>query len=336
MKKFKYFLKRLFKIDYHRFFYTFKKIKAESNRSTAYLLFDMLVCAIKYNAGYMDYKIAQMYKLNSKQRETVITRGISNDIVRRMNPKDKWYIFDNKALFNSTFKENIQRKWLVINTETSYEDFCNFTNGLNSFIYKPLEGSSGQGIQKYSESDWKENTQTFLSNLQLKGSAIIEELVVQHPILAALNASSVNTIRVATLLGDKQEGIVYAFIRIGNGSVMDNVDCGGMAARVDLESGTILTVGADKAGNVFEYHPTTHKRIIGVTIPFWKETKLLCMQAAKKVPEMRFIAWDVAITEKGPVFIEGNSFPSHAIPQFSAHYPDGIGILQEFQKFIDI
>ena len=42
----------------------------------------------------------------------------------------------------------------------------------------------------------------------------------------------------------------------------------------------------------------------------------------------------VAITENGPTFIEGNSFPSHAVPQFAAHYPDGIGILPEFRKFI--
>ncbi len=39
---------------------------------------------------------------------------------------------------------------------------------------------------------------------------------------------------------------------------------------------------------------------------------------------------------KGPVFIEGNSFPSHAVPQFAAHYPDGIGIMREFRQFIDI
>ena len=56
---------------------------------------------------------------------------------------------------------------------------------------------------------------------------------------------------------------------------------------------------------------------------------------AEKFPEMRYVAWDVAITPDGPTFIEGNSFPSHAVPQFAAHYPDGIGILPEFRKFID-
>ena len=68
----------------------------------------------------------------------------------------------------------------------------------------------------------------------------------------------------------------------------------------------------------------------------WEEAKAMCMAAARKVPQMRFIAWDVAITENGPTFIEGNSFPSHAIPQFAAHYPDGIGILPEFEKFMDL
>ena len=79
----------------------------------------------------------------------------------------------------------------------------------------------------------------------------------------------------------------------------------------------------------------TDTSIIGFEIPFWKEAKDMCLKAAEKFPEMRFIAWDVAITPNGPTFIEGNSFPSHAIPQFAAHYPDGIGILPEFRKFID-
>ena len=111
---------------------------------------------------------------------------------------------------------------------------------------------------------------------------------------------------------------------------MDNVDCGGMASRIDLETGRLLTVGADKQGNTFIKHPMTDTSIIGFQIPFWKEANQMCMEAAQKIPQMRFIAWDVA------TFIEGNSFPSHAIPQFAAHYPDGIGILPEFEKFIDL
>ena len=105
---------------------------------------------------------------------------------------------------------------------------------------------------------------------------------------------------------------------------------------IDLESGKLLTVGADKAGNTYTKHPITGTDIIGFTIPYWEEAKKMCLDAAQKVPQMRFVAWDVAITPNGPTFIEGNSFPSHAVPQFAAHYPDGIGILPEFRKFIDV
>ena len=61
----------------------------------------------------------------------------------------------------------------------------------------------------------------------------------------------------------------------------------------------------------------------------------MCLDAMRVVPQVRYVAWS-ALTEKGPRFIEGNSFPSHAVPQFAAHYPDGIGILPEFRKFIDV
>lgn len=159
--------------------------------------------------------------------------------------------------------------------------------------------------------------------------------MVQHEALSALCPTSVNTLRIATLLGDKQEGIVYAYIRIGNGNVVDNVDQGGMAAPIDLESGRISAVGADKKGNRFETHPMTGLTIPGTEIPYWQEAKEMALAAMRVIPQVRFIAWDVAITPDGPVFIEGNSFPSHAIPQFAAHYPDGIGILPRFRAFID-
>jgi len=336
MSRLTYFFKRLVKMDWKAMWATTGLLKQRSGKGRLWLMADMLKCAVKYNAGYIDYKIAQMYKLNEQQRKTVITRGISNTIVRRMNDKAYWHFFDDKTQFNELFKEWIPRKWLLINEETKAEDIAAITAGETQLIGKPLEGSSGQGIERFTDADWSDGPEAFLQLLKEKNIGILEEIVKQHEAMASLCATSVNTCRIATLLGDKQQGIVYAFLRIGNGKVVDNVDCGGMAARIDLDSGTLLTVGADKQGNTFEKHPKTGTPIVGFTIPYWEEAKAMCLEAAKKVPQMRFVAWDVAITPDGPTFIEGNSFPSHAIPQFAAHYPDGIGILPEFRKFMDI
>ena len=336
MSRLQFFWHRLVRMDWKAMWKTTGLLKKRSGKSRIWLLADMLKCAVKYNAGYMDYKIAQMYKLNDEQRKTVITRGISNEIVRRMNPKGYWHFFDDKAQFNELFREFIPRKWILTNEDTDTEELYALCRNSTQLIWKPLEGSSGQGIKKYTPDDWKDGPEAFLAKMNADGKGILEEMVIQHPKMASLCPTSVNTCRIATLLGDKQQGIVYAFLRIGNGKVMDNVDCGGMAARIDLDTGRLLTVGADKQGNTFIKHPITNTSIIGFTIPYWEEAKAMCLKAAEKVPEMRFIAWDVAITENGPTFIEGNSFPSHAVPQFAAHYPDGIGILPEFRKFIDI
>lgn len=120
--------------------------------------------------------------------------------------------------------------------------------------------------------------------LKAAGIGIVEDKVIQHEAIAALCPTSVNTIRVATLLGDKKEGIVYAYIRIGNGKVMDNVDCGGMAAPINLDTGVISGVGANKAGETYEFHPMTGKRIPGTQIPYWEEVKAMCLKAMHVVP----------------------------------------------------
>ncbi len=336
MSKLSFFFKRLARMDWKAMWQTTALLKERSGKSRLWLLCDMLHCALKYNAGYVDYRIAQFYRLNDAQRRTQITRGLSNTIVRRMNDKAYWYLFDDKSTFNNLFKDEVGRGWLKIADDTTLEDFKAFLRQYPDIIAKPLEGSSGVGIERFTSERWQGREEAFLQELKDKQIGIIEERVIQHPKMMEMCPTSVNTIRIATLLGDKKQGIVYAFLRIGTGNVMDNVDQGGMAARVDLASGKLLTVGADKKGNTYTEHPITHTPIIGFEIPYFEEAKAMCLKSAQKVPQMRFVAWDVAITEKGPVFIEGNSFPSHAVPQFAAHYPDGIGIMREFREFIDI
>ena len=328
-------LDRLTKMDYKRMWSVTATVSERSGISRPRLMLDMLVCAAKYNAGYMDYMIARMWEQNDAQRRTVLTRGINNQIVRRMNDKADWHAFDDKAAFNRAFSKWITRDWMEADGSTSIDALQTFLKGKQTVFVKPLEGSSGQGIEKYTAPDWTD-MDAFASKVRAVGRSVIEEGIVQHPRMAELNPGSVNTVRISTLIGDKKEGIVYAFLRIGNGKIMDNVDCGGMAARVDLISGKLLTVAADKAGNTYTKHPITGMEIIGFQLPCFEEAKAMCLEAMRMVPSMRYVAWDVALTEQGPTLIEGNSFPSHAVPQFAAHYPDKIGILPEFRAFIDI
>ena len=334
MSRFSYMMKRAMKMDYGAMVKTANMLHKKTGKSRVWLLADMTKCAARYNAGYIDYKIAEMYRLNDAQRATQITRGISNSIVARMNDKKFWHFFDNKTEFNQLFARQVGRGWLNL-LEASEEDFAKFLEGRGDIICKPIDGSSGQGILKCTPEEYADPAALY-QRLRAAGIGIVEDKVIQHPAIAALCPTSVNTIRVATMLGDKKEGIVYAYIRIGNGKVMDNVDCGGMAAPVDIETGVITGVGANKAGETYEIHPMTGTKIPGTQIPYWEDVKKMCLDAMHVVPQVRFVAWDVAITENGPVFIEGNSFPSHAIPQFAAHFPDGIGILPRFEEFIDL
>jgi len=336
MPNVKFLVRRAMGMDWKQMYATAKALSApdKAGRSVPWLFQDMLQSAVKYGAGYMDYKIAEMYRLSDAQRRTVITRAVSNSIVARMNDKADWHFFDNKDEFNTLFARYLRRDWLDVR-KTDAAGLAAWLEGRGPVIGKPMDGSSGRGVEKFTPDDWV-NVPAFFETLKAKGLGLLEDCVVQHPDMAALCPTSVNTIRIATLLGDKRQGIVYAYLRIGNGKVMDNVDCGGMAAPVDLETGKLSSVGADKKGNRYEKHPMTGTTIPGFRIPHWEEAKRMALEAAQVKPRVRFVAWDVAVTAEGPVFIEGNSFPSHAIPQFAAHFPDGIGILPRFREFIDV
>lgn len=69
MGRLSYFFKRLVKMDWKAMWKTTGLLKERSGKSRLWLMADMLRCADpKYNAGYIDYKIAQMYRLNDAQR----------------------------------------------------------------------------------------------------------------------------------------------------------------------------------------------------------------------------------------------------------------------------
>lgn len=137
---------------------------------------------------------------------------------------------------------------------------------------------------------------------------LIEEFVEQHPFLSQLNPTSVNTIRIYTLV--KKDGsctILSASIRVGGkGAEVDNYHSGGCGYPIDIETGIIYQPGTDIKGNSRIFHPSTGVKMVGLEIPNWNGLKQFVSEAMKVIPETRLIAWDVAVLQDGFEMIEGN------------------------------
>ena len=329
---FVYAVKRVFKMDLSRVGKDIERVSKKSGKSKAFVFFDMLWCGIRYGAGPLDYDLFEFYNLTSAQRKTYVTRGTNNALVRKYNSKDMWHVFDNKNEFNCIFKDFIHRDWLVTGDMTK-SDFEKFTSGKKEFIYKPIDGTCGRGIEKISLENTVANE--MFDMLKCKPVGIIEEVVIQNSLLSAVYPLAINTIRVVTILKDGDVTPVFAFWRIGNnGKFVDNLNSGGMAAMLDIKNGTVTLPAADKKGVTYEYHPATGKKIVGFKIPMWDEIISTVCRAAKVLPQVGYVGWDVALSENSIQIIEGNCFPGHDILQLPAYTPDKIGLMPRVKKFL--
>ena len=333
------------------------------------IFLDVIWCGFRYGAGYTDYDVIGFYKLSHKQRVTMITRGKNDKIVKKLNKREYWHLFNNKNEFNEMFSKYIGREWLFLNDdENDLQKFREFVSKHPLFFAKPNDGQCGKGIQKIDivniDSILKENgisiefestkgeytkemllsdagklydkkTDALYNFLKQNELYLLEEPINQHDEMLRLNNSSVNTIRLVTVMNDKDEvSFMASFIRIGNGvNVVDNFNSGGMTSRVDIETGKIIEDAINKEGKIFAEHPLTKTKIEGFQIPCFEEAKNMVIDACKMSKNVRYIGWDVAITNNGPILVEGNQFPGHDIYQVAEKIgKDDLGVWPKFKK----
>lgn len=333
MKKIKFIIARLTDMNYKKMHQTITKVKKVSNKFRIVIFFDMLYCAFKYGAGYTDYYAFGMYDLNKNQRETILTRTKNNNLVAKFNPKEYWHFFDNKNEFNEKFNCYLKRKWLYLENINGKE-FEEWVGDLDKIIAKPNNDSGGHGIELLYKKDFK-NTLDMFNYLKEKNLLLVEEVIKQHKALNKVYPNSVNTLRIITLKHNDKVHFITAFLRVGNNnSFVDNTSSGGMLTMIDLNRGVTLFPGCDSDMNVYYNHPTTKIKLEGIEIPYFNESKDLVEKLAYVVPEINYIAWDIAITDDGPVIVEGNPYPGYYY-QFPIHTPNKIGIMPVFEKIIN-
>ena len=329
MGNIKYIFKRLKTMDKKAMFEKIDSIHEKTGKSKLYLLFDMQRCARKYGAGYMDYDLFEMYNLTPEQRDTYITRGRNNEIVAKYNDKSYFHLFENKNEFNELFKDYIKREWINVK-DTPKEDVVAFMQRHPVFMAKPVDGGCGHGIEKIDTSEYSSLDEVYNKLVEGNNNFELEEVIKQHPAVSAIYPDAINTVRVVTILKDGVAHVICAYFRIGNGKFVDNFNSGGMVAPVNEVTGEVIDRAIDKKKNLYETHPQTGAKIKGFKFPDWDKAIAMCKEAAKVLPQMGYIGWDVCFTPDGPIFVEGNEFPGHDIYQLPEHTPDKIGMMPKF------
>ena len=330
MGKLGYLFSRVRNMHYRQMLEKAAIVRERTGRNRLAILIDMAWCGWRYQAGYMDYLVFEMYNLTGAKRATYVTRGENNRLVGRLNRRESWVLVEDKARFNTIFAEFMHRQWCDLRS-CGLAELAQLVEQCDRLVVKPLDLTCGKGIE-FIDTDGIENVEALYNRLKEEGKVLVEAFIHQHSGIAKLYPKSVNTIRLVTIVDDQSRvHIVFSSMRLGNGKMVDNLNSGGMATIIDLDTGIISKPGADKDGKEYAVHPHTGVQFVGTPIPFFQESVDMVKQAALKIPELRYLAWDVAVTEEGPLLIEANHFPGHDIYQFQCHLDDGIGLLPRFK-----
>lgn len=337
MNKAAYYLRVLSGMRLKRFLPILDRAHAISGRSKLWLAMDMARCGTRYGAGYHDYIQFGMYDLSEEQKATMVTRVVSRKLMAELNDEADAHVLNDKGEFARLYGKFMKRDILALDG-ASESDIDAFLQKHPHMFCKPTDGSCGHGCFLY-DYDPSKGREGFLADMQAKGVGVCEECLAQHPEQAEFNPSSLNCIRIITLIAsDGTPHVIYAVQKFGTKDVcVDNYGPGGIGCRVNVETGVVdwpAVLGEGYMRETYTEHPTSGKKLVGYKIPFFKEACDMCCEAAMVTPSLRYVGWDVGITPDGPAIVEGNDFTDYLFYQHVPQTPDGIGMLPVFQKYV--
>lgn len=289
--------------------YTAHNWAAIAGKSQAPLLvMDCILCRLIYGTNTEQYVTMEFYRKNHRERKRYITNRrqcrINKQLLAQTSEEERKTIAD-KYLFNKKYAKWVKRGF--ISTEDSGpEEIVDFIREHQSVLVKPVGRTQGLGIYKLVYDP--ETVEATVAEL-MKDSYVLEEFIRQHPEMERINPSSVNSLRMVTILDKKGEAhIVNVELRGGGaGSVVDNYHSGGVCYPVDIQEGVVFLSGRGNVGSGgIMRHPSTGIMMMGFQIPHWDVVTQSLKEAAKLSENLRWLGWDVAVTEDGVELIEAN------------------------------
>lgn len=208
---------------------------------------------------------------------------------------------------------------------------------LGDYIVKVCGGSYGEGFLMFSPADgWvhvhsedsEMSLDAFAARLARSGGAYLlqERLRPARALEGIMPGEACGTLRVNTLyLPDGEVDIFCVFFKLPViGAYTDNFaggTLGNMLAFYDLEGRAIRRVivrGGNGLLRDITHHPDTGERMLGFSTPEVDDALNVARQCAAAFSDIPLVGWDIALTETGPLVLEGNPMFDPVGPQLCA------------------
>lgn len=295
---------------------------------------DCVRCFLLYEITPDEYFMHDFRHKSDEYRRSILSRwrkthicwyGMGKDARLYSNQlNDKWNFYTMAKEF---FKREVCR---VANEERG--TLVGFCEKHPRFVAKPRNSSCGIGVQIVDVANMGGVEAVVDAFLKREEEGwLFEEFIEQDPRMAEWHPSSVNTIRIPSVMTKKGPVVILPLFRTGkNGNVVDNChNDGGLMAVPDAKTGVLLTDGYDVFTNVVETHPNSGKKFKGWQVPEWDSLIATAAELHRAMPRQhKYIGFDFALTKSGWAVVEGNwgNFPHQVCV--------GYGIRDEFERLM--
>lgn len=319
-------------MDWPKFRAFFRHVCKSHGRNGIALFFDAVASVYRYNIGLIDYFYFRFYLKNHAERSKWMGTGYKYEYDLLMNPVTERHILQNKTHFFQTFSPFVKHGFCTLEDIEADNERARrvLGNPTGKLAIKDALGQCGWQVEIVRVADF--SREQLIQHMKQKGFNLAEEFIVQHSALAALSPSGLNTVRLITQITPEGDvDFIGPTLRMTVNSPVDNMAVGNIAAPIDITTGKIKGKGAyqDIRKEAVAVHPVTSVSLIGYQIPFWSDVLELCRNAALSDTRNKSIGWDVAITNDGPAFVEGN----HNWCKLLWQLPAGMGLKHVLEPY---
>jgi hypothetical protein len=163
--------------------------------------------------------------------------------------------------------------------------------------------------------------------LGIKVPLIVQPRLRNHVELADLADQSLVAVRVLTCLDSESQPIVtHAFLRILSKLEPAWLRKDEYGVPIELDTGRLGLMSSDRIGSCalrFSHHPVFGQVVEGRILKTWPAIRTLALDAHRAFSHRIIVGWDIAMTDEGPMLLEGNVNLDIMFPQ--RVYRQGIG-----------